>query len=197
VRKLQIEHRTEYRFASAVSFLPHRMLLRPRESHGLRIASSTLEISPAHTVRWQRDALDNSVAVASFSAPATSLLIASQLIIEHYDEAPLDFLVEDYATTYPFAYQAEDASVLEPLRAMAWPNDRALVDKWVRGLGLGSGKIVPPIALALACLWVGGWRHSTGSPTRLLRDVTRSCVGPRRRHRRACDSNAQPVILDG
>lgn len=77
VRRLQIDHLTEYHFGSEVTPLPHRLLLRPREIHGLRIASSMLEISPAHRIRWQRDAFDNSVAVASFTASAASLRVAS------------------------------------------------------------------------------------------------------------------------
>ena len=81
MRSLQIAHLTEYHFGSQVTLLPHRMLLRPRESHGLRIASSVLEISPTPAIRWQRDVLDNSVAVATFAAPASSLRVASQVVI--------------------------------------------------------------------------------------------------------------------
>jgi transglutaminase-like putative cysteine protease len=141
VRRLQIDHLTEYRFGAEVTLLPHRMLLRPRESHGLHIASSMLEISPAHRIRWQRDAFDNSVAVASFTAPTTSLRVASQVVIEHYDEEPLDFLVEEYAAVHPFTYRAEEGADLAPLLSMAWPEDRALVDRWLRGLSLGSRKV--------------------------------------------------------
>ena len=45
VRKRQIDHGTDDPFDACVTLLPHRLLLRPRESHGLRIASSTLSIS--------------------------------------------------------------------------------------------------------------------------------------------------------
>ena len=141
MRKLQIDHVTEYRFEAETTLLPHRLLLRPRENHSLRVVSSTLDISVAHALRWQRDALDNSVAVVSFTAPATTLRIASQVKIEHYDDTPLDFFVEDYAATYPFAYPGEDQVVLAPLLAMAWPRDRPTIEGWLRGLSLGSQKI--------------------------------------------------------
>ena len=141
MRKLQIDHVTEYQFGSQVSLLPHRLLLRPRENHALRIASSELAVSPEHHIRWQRDALDNSVAVLSFSVPAAALRIASQVVIEHYDETPLDFLIEDYAAFHPFAYGAEDAALLAPLRALAWPDDAAIVAGWLRGLTLGSSRV--------------------------------------------------------
>jgi transglutaminase-like putative cysteine protease len=141
VRKLQIAHLTEYHFGSQVTLLPHRMLLRPRESHGLRIASSVLEISPTPAIRWQRDVLDNSVAVATFAAPASSLRVASQVVIEHYDEAPLDFVVEDYAAIHPFTYLPDEGADLAPMLSMAWPHDRAALDHWLRGLSLGSGRL--------------------------------------------------------
>ena len=141
VRKLQIAHLTEYHFGSQVTLLPHRMLLRPRESHGLRIASSVLEISPTPAIRWQRDVLDNSVAVATFAAPASSLRVASQVVIEHYDEAPLDFVVEDYAAVHPFTYLLDEGAELAPMLSMAWPRDRAALDDGLRGLSLGSGRL--------------------------------------------------------
>jgi transglutaminase-like putative cysteine protease len=141
MRKLQIDHLTEYQFATDVTLLPHRLLIRPRESHSLRIASSTLAIVPAQTIAWQRDALDNSVAVVSFTTPSRSLRIESQVVIEHYDEAPLDFRVEEYAASYPFVYAAEEAALLAPLRSPAWPSDRAIVEQWLRDLALGSSKL--------------------------------------------------------
>ena len=141
LRTLQIEHITEYEFGLNVTLLPHRLLLRPRENHGLRIASSTLAIVPAPTLRWQRDAFDNSVALVSFTTPSSSLRFVSQVIIEHYDEAPLDFIVDDYAAFHPFSYRPEDALVLAPLRTMAWPNDGATITAWLQRLGLGSGRL--------------------------------------------------------
>jgi transglutaminase-like putative cysteine protease len=134
---MQINHVTEYLFEAETTLLPHRLLLRPRENHSLRIASSTLDISVPHRLRWQRDALDNSVATASFTESAKALRIASQVTIEHYDDAPLDFLVENYAAVHPFSYTVEDGVVLAPLLGLAWPDDRAAVDSWLRGLSLG------------------------------------------------------------
>jgi hypothetical protein len=52
MRHLDISHITEYRFSQPVSLLPHRLLLRPRENHNVRIESSNLEIFPAHTLQW-------------------------------------------------------------------------------------------------------------------------------------------------
>jgi transglutaminase-like putative cysteine protease len=140
VRKLRIEHVTEYRFAAWVTLLPHRLLLRPRESHGVHIVASQLSITPGHAIRWQHDALDNSVALVSFHEIARSLRIASQVTIEHYGDAPLDFIVDAYATFYPFAYEPEDVARLAPMLGMAWPAERDAVAGYLQQLGLpGSG----------------------------------------------------------
>jgi transglutaminase-like putative cysteine protease len=141
MKRLRIDHFTEYRFSAPVKLLPHRMLLRPRENHAVRIASSALEISPVPSIRWQRDALDNSVAEASFADNAAQLRIASSVLIEHYEESPLDFMVEDYAVTYPFHYAAADEPVLAPFRAPTWPHERQAMESWLVGLGFRLGPI--------------------------------------------------------
>ena len=43
---LTIHHKTEYRYARPVAFGEHRIMLRPRDGHDLRVLSSSLEIAP-------------------------------------------------------------------------------------------------------------------------------------------------------
>jgi len=135
MRRLNIHHVTEYRFATPVTLLPHRLRLRPLESHSLRIESSKLEISPAHTVRWYREALGNSVAVASFSVPVDTLRVVSEVVISVYEDAPLDFLMEEYAASFPFAYANDEQNDLAPFELCVYPQDRALLLAWLEGLG--------------------------------------------------------------
>ncbi len=114
MRRIQISHQTRYLFAGRVTLGPHRLLLRPREGHNLLIESSKLHIEPAAMLRWHSDAFDNSIAVASFELTASELLIASQVVVQHYDDAPLDFIVVDYAVNYPFFYSQSEATILAP-----------------------------------------------------------------------------------
>jgi len=139
MQRLRIRHLTEYQFGSAVTLLPHRLLLRPREGHDVHIESSRLEISPFHTVKWHRDLFDNSVAVVTFQEPAARLTITSEVVIQHYEEAPLDFLVEDYAVNYPFLYQADERPDLMPFQQPAYPNDAEAVQEWLGEFGFGLG----------------------------------------------------------
>lgn len=114
MRRLQLYHETTYDFASDVELGPHMLMLRPREGHDVRIESSRLEISPSANVKWYRDALDNSVAIANFNGKTRQLSIVSEVIIQHYEEQPLDFLVADYAVNYPFSYQPDEHAALGP-----------------------------------------------------------------------------------
>jgi len=139
MRRLQIDHVTEYRFGAVVTLMPHQLRLRPRENHNLRIVDSKLEITPSYGIRWQRDVLDNSVAVITFTNRADALRIASTEVIEHYEEAPLDFLVEDFAVKHPFQYREHDLLDLTPFITPTWPGDRAEVVNWLAGLSLGAG----------------------------------------------------------
>jgi transglutaminase-like putative cysteine protease len=183
MKHLRIDHTTEYAFDTAVSLLPHRILVRPRGGHNLRIASSTLEISPAATVHWQRDALDNSVAVAAFSPSLVmSLRIVSSVVIEQYEGTPLDFTVEQYAVTYPFEYQAREARVLAPFRVATWPSDTVAVEQWLARLGLRNGPIETFVLLdrlnrALHGTFRYQAREEAGvqSPSRTLALGTGSC----------------------
>ena len=114
MQRYKILHRTYYNFAGKVWLEPHTLRLRPRENHELRIESSELKITPAASLRWFRDVEDNSVAIATFDTHADQLIIESEIIIQQYNEAPLDFLVADYAIDYPFNYKSEDLAVLSP-----------------------------------------------------------------------------------
>ncbi len=141
MQRLAITHLTEYAYPASVTLGPHRLMLRPREGHDVRIESSKLDISPPAVIKWHRDVFDNSVAVATFADPADRLTISSEVAIEHYEEAPLDFLVADYAVNYPFLYTAEERVDLLPYQQLAYPNDHDALRDWVAGLGLAQAPI--------------------------------------------------------
>ncbi len=130
MQRYKILHRTYYNFSAAVWLEPHALRLRPRVGHELRIESSTLKITPPATLRWHRDVEDNSVAIATFDAPASQLLIESEVIIQQHNLAPLDFLVADYATNYPFAYTPDDWVVLSPYVEQTASE---LLTEWIAG----------------------------------------------------------------
>lgn len=139
MQRLRIVHVTEYEFVGPVNLEPHRLRVRPREGHDVHIESSRLTISPAHSVQWQRDVFDNSVAIVRFTEPADRLYIESEVLINHYEGAPLDFVVEDYALNFPFHYQLDERADLLPFQLPAYPNCTKLVGDWVKSFGFGPG----------------------------------------------------------
>lgn len=114
MQRYQILHRTYYNFPAEVRLEPHTLRLRPREGHELRIESSSLTITPPATLRWHRDVEDNCVAIATFDVPTNQLVIESEVIIQQFNAAPLDFLVDDDAVNYPFVYADDDKALLAP-----------------------------------------------------------------------------------
>jgi transglutaminase-like putative cysteine protease len=136
MRRLAIRHVTEYRFSERVSLLPHRLLLRPRENHNVRIESSILNVFPAYTLQWKRDVLDNSVALLTFTESSTRLRIESAVVIQHYEENPVDFLVDDYAVVHPFDYAPAEQADLVPFQQAVYASDRETIARWLDGLGL-------------------------------------------------------------
>jgi transglutaminase-like putative cysteine protease len=134
MHRFKILHRTYYNFSAPVSLEPHALRLRPREGHQLRIESSTLSTIPPSTVRWHSDVEDNSVAIATFADAAGQLMIESEVIIQQYNEEPLDFLVSEYATEYPLVYVPNDAIVLSPYMIASLQNNEKLLNNEVKKL---------------------------------------------------------------
>ncbi|KPJ95732.1 MAG: cysteine protease [Gammaproteobacteria bacterium SG8_15] len=149
MQRLSISHLTEYLFAQPVTLEPHRLFLRPREGHDVRITSSTLSISPTYKTKWHRDVYDNSVAVVTFEEPADRLSILSEVVIEHFEDAPLDFVVRDYAVNYPFDYRKSVQLDLAPYLQPVYPADETAIRDWIRFLNLecNSGTFIETYVL--------------------------------------------------
>lgn len=131
MKRYKIVHKTQYDFSGLVQLHPHILRLRPREGHELRIESSKLVISPSPTLRWHRDVEGNSVATASFIDSTRILTIHSEIIIQHYDQSPHDFLVANYAIDYPFRYSDEDKVLLSPYMKSSDTAESSLLTSWI------------------------------------------------------------------
>lgn len=138
MQQLKVSHLTEYTFTDYVTLEPHRLLLRPREGHDVRVLSSRLDISPAHKIRWHRDVFDNNVATVEFQKAANSLSIFSEITLEHYAGAPLDFLVADYAVIYPFRYQSREEADLALYQQPNYPEDQPILHTWLEQSGMAQ-----------------------------------------------------------
>src|SRR6516164_4214331 len=70
---LHVRHTTIYRYHRPVRLGDHRLMLRPRDSHDLRLIRTSLNLSPPASLRWVHDVFGNSIAIASFAVPTTEL----------------------------------------------------------------------------------------------------------------------------
>ena len=129
---LNVLHRTRYRYANPVRFGDHRMMMRPRDSHDLRLIDTGLTISPAANVRWMHDVFGNSVAVAQFSAPGRELMVESCFRFEHYPLPANEVALEDFARAYPFSYDAEEIPDLGRTVERHYPDPEHKIDRWAR-----------------------------------------------------------------
>ncbi len=146
MKRIRIYHLTEYRFSEPVELSEHTILLRPREGHDIRIESSRLSVSPAHTVKWYRDIYGNSVGTLHINGLTDHLSIESEIIIENYAEQPLDFLVDHRAVTYPFPFEPEERLDLLPYRTHTWPNETKRLKEWIAAYWL-PGQAIETFAL--------------------------------------------------
>jgi len=129
---LTVRHATTYRYDQPVSLGTHRLMLRPRDSHDLRLVDAELTLSPPGSMRWMHDVFGNSVAQVEFEQSASELMIVSTLHLERYGLARPVFPIAPEAQMYPFVYSANDRGDLGRLLDRHYPDPRGVVDRWAK-----------------------------------------------------------------
>ena len=139
MQRLTVEHLTTYNYNSPVRFGDHRMMLRPRDSHDLRLLEATLEVQPPARLRWLHDVFGNSVTIAQFDDPADRLLINSKIVINRYPLTGPSFAIEPYATKLPFSYPASEIPDLGRTIEWHYPDPERAVIEWTRRWLIAAG----------------------------------------------------------
>jgi transglutaminase-like putative cysteine protease len=129
---LTVTHTTTYRYASPVIFGEHRMMMRPRDSHDLRLLDTALTVRPAAKIRWFHDVFGNSVAIARFSEPAKELLVRSVFQAEHFPLAESSVEIENYARTHPFSYDVSEVPDIGRAVERHYADPDHQIDAWAR-----------------------------------------------------------------
>ena len=73
-------------------------------------------------MRWFHDVFGNCVAVAAFGTEASSLTFDTSIVLNHTPSNAPDFVIEDYAKTYPVHLRGGRA-------AGHFPADRAAISR--------------------------------------------------------------------
>ena len=129
--RLSIRHETVYRYGQAVGFGPHRLLLRPRDSHADRMIEASLELSPPGDTRWVYDAMGNCLCWYQPHGMASELRITSNLVIDRFPAPLAPLAVADPHTALPIVYSLADRIVLNPFIIPA-TEAGAEVMQWLR-----------------------------------------------------------------
>jgi transglutaminase-like putative cysteine protease len=130
--RLSIRHETLYEYERPVRFSPHRLLVRPRDSHATRVADAHLTVSPPGEIRWLYDALGNSVCCFTPHGESRRLSIVSELVIERFPAPLMSRDVADPQTVTPIVYGASDRAVLGPFSEPVTDDADGRLLTWLR-----------------------------------------------------------------
>jgi len=130
--RLHIEHATRYTYARPVSFGQHRLVLRPREGHDLRVETMQLRLEPAHRLTWIHDVFGNSIALVDWLEPAEVLTIVNDVTIERLPPFPVGDLREPWRVPFPPQYDPLEAAITGVYQSPSFPEYAAPVQAWLQ-----------------------------------------------------------------
>ena len=136
--RLRIQHVTTYAYQRPVTLHRHRLVLRPREGHDLRVERMHLELTPAHQLQWVRDVFGNSIALVDWVEPAERLSIASDVVLERLSPFPARDLHEPWHVPFPPRYDALEAAIVAIYSQPTYSEDVAAVQEWLRAAPDGN-----------------------------------------------------------
>jgi transglutaminase-like putative cysteine protease len=173
--RISIVHTTEYTYRSPVGLTRHRMMLRPDDSHDLRLHSATLQVEPEPaSIRWAHDVFNNSICFLEWPQDLRTerLSIVSALDLTHHPEGPPlpVYSLEPAAELFPFSYAASEVADVARLAERQQPDPNNIVDQWARRF-LGDGgkgrtlEVMEAITHAIKAEFRYGARHEAGTQT--------------------------------
>ena len=129
--RLHIEHTTVYTYERPVTFGRHRLVLRPREGHDLRVERMQLRMTPDHNLMWTRDVFGNSIALVDWLEPADTLTIVNDVVVERIAPFPARTFHEPWRVPFPPRYDPLEVAITSVYQAPGFLEDAAHVQAWV------------------------------------------------------------------
>ena len=173
--RINIVHTTEYSYHNPVGLTRHRMMIRPDDSHDLRLHRSVIEVDPVPSrTRWAHEVFNNSICYLEWPDDLRTqhLRIVSTLDLTHHpDGPPLPVCALDPAAeVFPFSYAAQEVPDLARLTERQLPDPNRTVDNWARRFitGLGNAhtmKVMETMTRAIQSEFEYRARYEEGTQT--------------------------------
>jgi transglutaminase-like putative cysteine protease len=177
----QAHHRI--RLSAARSVWQHRIMFRPRDSYDQRLLTDSLAVTPEpRAVIWTHDVFGNCVTHVAFQRASKTLRFETTIRLEHSPQGVPDFVTDESALHYPFAYDDEELPDLQSAIDRQFADDAGEVERWARQFaGTGSatetGRLLMTLCYAIKESFVYERRsaHGTQPPLITLQSRRGSC----------------------
>lgn len=135
--RIEVVHTTEYSYRNPVGLGRHRLMVRPDESHDLRLHRADLTVDPAPArVTWKHDIFNNSICFLDWNDATRTdrLKIVSTLDLTHHPDGPPlpRYILDPEARAFPFSYTGGDLADLGRLGVQQEPDPEGTVAAWAR-----------------------------------------------------------------
>jgi hypothetical protein len=166
--RIMVRHQTTYRNDRPVGFRDWRLMMRPIDSHALRLPDARLELTPHGRTHWFYDASGNSVCTFQPGGESDILSVTSVLELKRFP-TPLRPLGDDAPATTPVVYDFYDRTVLAPFIEPALASSDGGHDAWVRGIVIQDGEqalgVLTRLTLKIHSEFTYGERNEVGTQT--------------------------------
>lgn len=182
MNRFTIRHTTIYRYHRPVVFERHRLMIRPRDSHDVRLTGARLTISPRARVNWIYDVFSNSIALVDFGDRRSDRLeIASELTLERFARQRSTFDVQPEARLYPFVYNSDDRIDLGRMTECHFESSVPVLSDWLAPFiatrDIETLELLSNVNAHIrqALRYQARYRHGTQSPKDTLNLGTGTC----------------------
>ena len=171
--RIKIKHTTEYTYRNPVGLLRHRLMVRPDDSHDLKLHGAELKVEPEPAlVHWKHDVFDNSICLLEWPAALATdrLSIVSTLDLTHHPDGPPlpKYSLDTVARLFPFSYAQNEIPDLARLAERQMPDPDRKVDTWARRTVAEAGstntlEVLEAMTRAIQQNFRYGARHEEGT----------------------------------
>lgn len=142
--RISIVHTTVYSYHNPVGLARHRLMVRPDDSHDLRLHKADLQVDPEPSaVHWKHDMFDNSICFLDWTDDLKTerLSIVSTLDLTHHPDGQTlpRYSLDPWADIFPFSYAQNEIPDLARLAERQLPDPDRKVDAWARQIVANVG----------------------------------------------------------